>query len=69
MIPSAPPEESLLPGEAQWSELLEDAEHWTAVYEELTRFLLDTHPANSSMMGSFRLRLAYWRHRRDELTT
>lgn len=58
--------EPLLPGEARRSDLLEDAEHWAAVYEELTGFLL-THGGRRDTTGRFCSRLEYWRHRRDEL--
>jgi hypothetical protein len=34
-----PPRESLLPGEARDSDVLDDAEHWSAVYDELIAFL------------------------------
>lgn len=57
----------LLPGEARWSDMLEDAEHWVAVYEELTRFLLTTRFSDSDTVDRFRTRLEYWRHRSREL--
>lgn len=68
MIRPASTKESLLPGEAQRSDLLDDAAHWEAVYEELTRFLLTTPAAEPDTISHFRSRLEYWRHRRDELT-
>lgn len=57
----------LLPGEAMRSDVLEDAEHWAAVYEELTAFLRSTRCRMPETMGRFQSRLEYWRHRRDEL--
>lgn len=57
----------LQPGEADQSDRLEDAEHWLAVYEELIRFLMDVKEVSADKVASFRARLDYWRHRRDEL--
>lgn len=67
MIVASSPAQSLLPGEAQGTDLLEDAEHWAAVYEELTHFLLSIRAAEPDRIGHFCARLEYWRHRRDEL--
>lgn len=58
----------LLPGELPLSEVLEDAEHWVAVYEELTGFLLTTDHAGADAIAHFRSRLEYWLRRKDELT-
>lgn len=58
--------DALLPGEVRESELPDDAEHWAAVYEELTRFLLESD-LDAHMVERYRLRLDYWRRRRDEL--
>jgi hypothetical protein len=56
----------LLPGEAADSELPDDAEHWAAVYEELTGFLVQVDPP-ADAVERYRRRLEHWRCRRDEL--
>lgn len=68
MIRSGPAVTPLLPGESRQSDLLEDAEHWAAVYEELTHFLDRLRVRDPQTMGRLCTRLEYWRHRRDELT-
>jgi hypothetical protein len=59
----------LLPGETAQSDVLEDADHWAAVYQELTVFLDRTHLGRRRTTESFHRRLDYWRLRQDELTT
>jgi hypothetical protein len=56
----------LLPGEMADSDLADDAEHWAAVYEELTGFLVQLDPTDDAV-ERYRRRLEYWRCRRDEL--
>jgi hypothetical protein len=56
----------LLPGEQPDSGLRDDAEHWIAVYEELTNFLLDALPDVPDALERYRGRLEYWRRRRVE---
>jgi hypothetical protein len=60
----APP---LLPGETAQSDVLEDAEHWAAVYQELAAFLDGSALGRPEATERFRRRLDYWRHRQDEL--
>ena len=67
-----PPVGSLLPGEVADSELRDDAEHWIAVYGELTRFLVEAESGVidatlTDTLGRYRRRLDHWRRRRDEL--
>lgn len=57
----------LLPGESRRSDRLDDAEHWTAVYEELTCFLQGRDTTDAAALRRFRSRLEYWSQRRDEL--
>jgi hypothetical protein len=57
---------ALLPGELADSDMAEDAEHWAAVYEELTGFLLEVGPPDETL-ERYRRRLAHWRCRRSEL--
>jgi len=61
------PEAPLLPGETARSDLRDDAEHWTAVYEELVGILRTAVPPEG-MLQRYELRLDYWRRRRDELS-
>jgi hypothetical protein len=58
----------LLPGEEPQSDLLEDAQHWAAVYEELTRFVTGLRLGTSDAAWRFQRRLDYWRRCRDELS-
>lgn len=60
-------EAPLLPGEIPRSDLRDDAEHWTAVYEELVGILRASAPPEG-MLERYQLRLDYWRRRREELT-
>lgn len=57
----------LLAGEAQDTESLQDAEHWLAVYEELTAFLLQVELDVSETLARFHVRREHWRRRRQEL--
>jgi hypothetical protein len=59
----------LLPAEPRSVELLEDAEHWAAVYEELVAFLVagadvDLPPDRQERLER---RLQFWRRRVSEL--
>jgi len=56
----------LLPGEKADSHDHDDADHWVAVYEELTAFL-HASSAPRSMLDRYSGRLGFWRGRRDEL--
>lgn len=63
---------SLLPGEVADSDLRDDAEHWMAVYGELTRFLVEAEggvidPSLAEKLRRYQRRLDHWRRRRDEL--
>jgi hypothetical protein len=60
-------DDRLLAGEMLRSDSLQDAEHWAAVYEELTGFLLQVDLDVTETLRRFRCRLEYWRRRRDEL--
>jgi hypothetical protein len=60
---------ALLPGETAQSDVLEDAEHWAAVYQELAAFLDRMHLGRRQTTERFHRRLDYWRLRQDELTT
>jgi hypothetical protein len=62
-----PPRESLLPGEARDSDVLDDAEHWSAVYDELIAFLRRVR-LDGSAIERFERRRDHWRSRRDQLT-
>jgi len=62
-----PPREHLLPGEAPDSDVLDDAEHWSAVYDELIGFLRRVH-LDGSAIERFERRRDHWRGRRDQLT-
>ena len=64
---SASSVDPLLPGEDRQSDMLDDADHWVAVYEELLSFLVDVRECDCDKIGTFRSRLDYWRQRRDEL--
>ena len=68
-VPSDPGGVPLLPDEAGGCDVLEDVEHWAAVYEELIEFLGTMRPADSSTMRRLRARLEYWRRRRHELAS
>jgi hypothetical protein len=57
----------LLAGEVEDTKSLQDAEHWLAVYEELTGFLLQVELDVSETLARFRVRLEHWRRRREEL--
>lgn len=59
----------LLPGEASQSDLLDDAQHWAAVYQELTEFLDRVRLGRPETAARYRRRLDYWRHRQAELET
>lgn len=58
--------DGLLPGEALQSDTLDDATHWTAVYEELVSFLRHTD-LRIPTLDRYQRRLAYWRRRSDEI--
>lgn len=58
----------LLPGEALASDLIDDAEMWATVYEELYGFLRRSpRGCRNSTLERFRERRDYWRRRRAEL--
>jgi hypothetical protein len=57
----------LLAGEVEDTDSLQDAEHWAAVYEELTGFLLEVEIDVSDTLARFQARLEHWRRRREEL--
>lgn len=60
----------LLPGESAGSDRLDDALHWTAVYAELTGFLLEIEdglPAPDVTLARYLRRLDFWRDRLTEL--
>lgn len=59
-------EAALLPGETADSDVADDAEHWIAVYEELTGFLSEIDPPEEAI-EHYRRRLEHWRCRRDQL--
>lgn len=67
MTPRGPTCRTTPPGEARQSNIMEDPEHWVAVYEELIGFLLGVQEPDCDKVSSFHRRLEYWRHRRDEL--
>lgn len=50
----------LLPGERPTAELLEDAHHWVAVYEELISFLR-LHADLPDVLERYQRRLDHWR--------
>jgi hypothetical protein len=57
-----------LPGENPNSPLLDDAEHWVLVYEQLHTLLEETGvPVSSEHQARYRRRLEYWRGRQMEL--
>jgi hypothetical protein len=56
----------LLPGEVADTNVPEEVEHWAAVYEELTDFLLRVEPPQE-MVERYRRRLEHWRCRRAQL--
>lgn len=70
-LASAPAEDApqpLLPGEQAQPELADDADHWCAVYEELTSFIRQAascQPARETLRR-YQLRLNYWRRVRYE---
>ncbi|MBO0686150.1 MAG: hypothetical protein J2P45_23625 [Candidatus Dormibacteraeota bacterium] len=60
----------LLPGERPDTCYLDDAEHWAAVYTELTELFLG-HPgweSSRQMLDRYERRLAFWRSRLEELS-
>jgi hypothetical protein len=57
----------LLSGETADSNDREDAEHWLAVYEELTALLRASDPPDG-MLERYRLRQRFWHHRREQLS-
>jgi hypothetical protein len=59
--------ERLLAGEVEDTDSLQDAEHWAAVYEELTGFLLQVEIDVSETLARFQVRLDHWHRRREEL--
>jgi hypothetical protein len=60
----------LLPGENRRGVTLDDAEHWIAVYEELTGFLTAINGgAHVGALGRYRRRLDYWRGQWAALST
>jgi hypothetical protein len=56
----------LLSGEMADSSDCDDADHWVAVYEELTALLSASDPPDG-MLERYRRRLRFWHRRREQL--
>lgn len=58
----------LLPGEPADSGYPDDVQHWVAVYEELTGFVLQAELDLPQRLERCRTRLEHWRRRHEELS-
>lgn len=56
----------LLPGEVADSDIRDDAEHWSTVYEEMIGFLV-TLDSQDPWLERCRQRLTFWHRRRKQL--
>lgn len=67
MVYPCPEAVRLLPGESADSDVLEDAEVWAGVYDELYGFLCRCTACPDVALEHFRHRRDHWSRRRGEL--